>query len=104
MAAKKAKRPRAKRPASKPAAGTKRAAAKPAAGRGAKASARASRKKATSGFEAAAEAERFAADLFARGEVAEKAGRSLPAGVTHEVVGRDGSGRPKLRRRRFSTV
>lgn len=52
------------------------------------------------------ESDAFADDVVARGEAVEKAGRKrkLPPGVTHEIVGEDAQGGPKLRRRRFSTT
>ena len=55
-----------------------------------------------------AERQRKARDAFERGvlergeaAVADEKGR-LPPGVTHEIVGHDESGRPILKRRRFS--
>ena len=43
--------------------------------------------------------------IIERGEaaVADEKGR-LPPGVTHEIVGHDASGRPILKRRRFSII
>ena len=47
--------------------------------------------------------EAFERGVIERGEaaVADEQGR-LPPGVTHEIVGHDASGRPILKRRRFS--
>jgi hypothetical protein len=47
--------------------------------------------------------EAFERGIIERGEaaVADEQGR-LPPGVTHEIVGHDASGRPILKRRRFS--
>jgi hypothetical protein len=47
--------------------------------------------------------EAFERGIIERGEaaVADEKGR-LPPGVTHEIVGHDASGRPILKRRRFS--
>ncbi len=54
------------------------------------------------------EAERKAREAFERGliergeaAVADEKGR-LPPGATHEIVGHDATGRPILKRRRFS--
>jgi hypothetical protein len=49
--------------------------------------------------------EAFERGVIERGEaaVADKEGR-LPPGVTHEIVGHDKTGRPILKRRRFSAV
>jgi hypothetical protein len=54
-------------------------------------------------------AEKFIADLIARGEVVEKDEKTeerqndaLPPGVTHEIVRRDGEKAPAVRRRRYS--
>lgn len=55
--------------------------------------------------ERADDSERFASDVLARGEAARTSRRGeLPPGATHEIVGVDEKGRPKLRRRRFSAV
>ncbi len=55
--------------------------------------------------EKADDAERFTSDVLSRGEAARTSGRGeLPPGATHEIVGVDERGRPKLRRRRFSAV
>jgi hypothetical protein len=53
---------------------------------------------------AAAAADKFTADLLARGEAVEAPGGSLPPGATHEVVGTDEQGAPIIRRRRFSAT
>jgi hypothetical protein len=47
--------------------------------------------------------EAFERGVIERGEaaVADKKGR-LPPGVTHEIIGHDATGRPILKRRRFS--
>jgi hypothetical protein len=47
--------------------------------------------------------EAFERGIIERGEaaVADEKGR-LPPGATHEIVGHDASGRPILKRRRFS--
>lgn len=54
-------------------------------------------------------AEKFIADLIARGEAVEKQNdaaddddKPLPAGVTHEIVHRDGDHAPVVKRRRYS--
>jgi hypothetical protein len=49
--------------------------------------------------------EAFERGVIERGEaaVADKEGR-LPPGVTHEIVGHDETGRPILKRRRFSAI
>jgi len=49
--------------------------------------------------------EAFERGVIERGEaaIADKKGR-LPPGVTHEIVGHDRTGRPILKRRRFSAV
>jgi hypothetical protein len=49
--------------------------------------------------------EAFERGVIERGEaaVADKEGR-LPPGVTHEIVGHDKTGRPILKRRRFSAI
>jgi len=58
--------------------------------------------------DAEAERQRKAREAFERGiiergeaAVADEQGR-LPPGVTHEIVGHDETGRPILKRRRFS--
>jgi hypothetical protein len=59
---------------------------------------------------AEAESERKAREAFERGIVergeaaaADEKGR-LPPGVTHEIIGYDTTGRPILKRRRFSAI
>lgn len=47
-------------------------------------------------------ADEFARDLVVRGEAARKKKGKLPPGATHEIVGTEKDGTPKLRRRRFS--
>ena len=50
-------------------------------------------------------AEKFVADLIARGEAVEKSDgeeKPLPAGSTHEIVHRDGDHAPVVKRRRYS--
>jgi len=50
-------------------------------------------------------AEKFVADLIARGEAVEKPDgeeKPLPAGSTHEIVHRDGDHAPVVKRRRYS--
>ena len=59
-----------------------------------------------------AAAEKFIADLIARGEVADGGRQNdavddedktpLPSGVTHEIAHRDGDPRPVVKRRRYS--
>lgn len=44
---------------------------------------------------------KFEDGLAKRGE-AVPAGSALPPGATHEIVGTDAAGRPRIRRRRFS--
>jgi hypothetical protein len=44
---------------------------------------------------------KFERGIVARGE-AVQAGKPLPAGATHEIVGRRGDGSPLLKRKRFS--
>ena len=51
---------------------------------------------------AAREEESFVDGLIGRGEAVETTGGELPPGATHEIVGEDERGRPKIRRRRFS--
>lgn len=62
------------------------------------------RKKASRKAAQEADAEAFASGVVRRGEAVKKAGRKtkLPPGVTHEIVGEEPGGAPKLRRRRFS--
>ncbi|MGH8798877.1 MAG: hypothetical protein ACREX7_01420 [Casimicrobiaceae bacterium] len=45
---------------------------------------------------------KFERGIIARGEAVE-AGKPLPAGATHEIVGRRPDGSPLLKRKRFST-
>ncbi len=54
----------------------------------------------TKGEVAAAKA-KFEQGILARGE-AVKAGKPLPPGATHEIVGKQRSGAPILKRKRFS--
>lgn len=63
-------------------------------------------KKAAGKSEPRADAEAFVEGVIARGEAVKRVGRKakLPPGATHEIVGEDEEGRPKLRRRRFSTT
>jgi hypothetical protein len=49
----------------------------------------------------AAAKKKFEQGILARGEAAQ-AGKSLPAGATHEIVGKAPDGSPILKRRRFS--
>jgi len=51
--------------------------------------------------ETAAAKKKFEQGILARGE-AVQAGRPLPAGATHEIVGKDRDGSPILKRKRFS--
>jgi len=46
--------------------------------------------------------ERFKQDLLSRGEAVERVNGKLPPGATHEIVGKDSKGNPKIVRRRFS--
>ena len=48
------------------------------------------------------EADKYIADLLARGEAVYAGEGALPPGVTHEIVGRDEQGRLLVRRKRFS--
>jgi hypothetical protein len=46
---------------------------------------------------------RYVEELIARGEAAEPNEQgNLPPGATHEIIGRDKDGAPRVRRRRFS--
>jgi len=51
--------------------------------------------------QAAAARRKFVEGLVARGE-AVPAGKSLPRGATHEIVGKHEDGAPLVKRRRFS--
>ena len=55
----------------------------------------------TSGTEAAAAKKKFEEGILARGE-AVAAGKPLPPGATHEIVGTAPDGSPVLKRKRFS--
>jgi hypothetical protein len=56
-----------------------------------------------SAAETAAAKKKFEQGILARGEAAQ-AGKPLPAGATHEIVGRVRDGSPILKRKRFSTT
>ncbi len=51
--------------------------------------------------EVAAAKQKFEEGILVRGEAA-KAGKPLPAGATHEILGKRRDGAPILKRRRFS--
>jgi hypothetical protein len=61
----------------------------------------ASRLPATSRPQVDAARQKFEKGVVARGEAVE-AGQPLPAGATHEIVGRRPDGTPLLKRKRFS--
>ena len=61
----------------------------------------ASRLPATSPRQVEAARQKFETGILRRGEAVE-AGQPLPAGATHEIVGRRRDGSPLLKRKRFS--